>query len=55
MIQDAKPNCFAFREVRGRLVCSALNTRNCTNCKFFKDKREVDLYKIEQDIKKYER
>lgn len=55
MVQDGKTNCFAYREVRGRLVCSALRTNTCTNCKFYKPANEVDKLQIEQDIRKYVR
>lgn len=53
MVQDRKENCFAYQEVRGRLVCSALRTNTCKGCKFYKPVDQIDDFMIDKAIEKY--
>lgn len=53
MVEDGKKDCFAYKEVRGRLVCYATSRKDCIECPFYKHRSRVDMLKIEQDIKRY--
>lgn len=53
MVKEGKQDCFAYREVRGRLVCYATNRKDCIECPFYKHRNKVDILQIEKDIKNY--
>lgn len=42
-------DCFAYNNKQ----CTALREIDCAKCKFYKNKKYVDKWKIEEDIKKY--
>lgn len=44
-----KTDCFAYRDKQ----CSALTDIDCVGCRFYKHKSKVNLWQIEEDIKKY--
>ena len=44
-----KTDCFAYNNKQ----CTALREIDCAKCKFYRNKRYVDKWKIEEDIKKY--
>ena len=44
-----KTDCFAYRDKQ----CSALTDIDCVDCRFYKHKSKVNLWQIEEDIKKY--
>lgn len=44
-----KTDCFAYHNKQ----CSALTDINCVNCKFYKHKNDVNMWEIEESIKKY--
>lgn len=44
-----KTDCFAYRDKD----CTALTDIDCVNCSFYKNKKDVNMWKIEQAIKKY--
>ena len=53
MVLEGKEDCFAYQEIRGKLVCSALRTNTCEGCKFYKPIDKIDDFKIENAIEKY--
>ena len=44
-----KTDCFAYRNKN----CSALTDIDCVNCRFYKNKEKVNIWEIEESIKKY--
>lgn len=44
-----KTDCFAYHNKQ----CSALTDIDCVNCRFYKHKSKVNMWQIEEDIKKY--
>lgn len=44
-----KTDCFAYRNKN----CSALTDIDCVNCRFYKNKEKVNVWEIEESIKKY--
>ena len=44
-----KTDCFAYHNKN----CSALRDIDCVNCKFYKNKEKVNMWEIEDKIKKY--
>lgn len=44
-----KTDCFAYHNKN----CSALRDIDCVNCKFYKHKNNVNMWEIEESIKKY--
>ena len=44
-----KTDCFAYRNKQ----CSALTDMDCVNCRFYKNKEKVNVWEIEEAIKKY--
>ena len=53
MVLDGKEDCFAYQEVRGKLICSALRTDTCKDCKFYKPVDKIDDFLIEKAITDY--
>lgn len=48
-----KKNCFAYKKEYGCELCNALNVLDCNSCKFYKNVADVNINKIEADIKEY--
>lgn len=50
-----KEDCFAYVETLGKPACKALSEMLCTkgNCKFYKNRKEMNYIQIETDIKNY--
>lgn len=46
-----KTDCFAYHNKQ----CGALADIDCVNCRFYKNKSKVNMWQIEEDIKKYAR
>lgn len=44
-----KTDCFAYCNKN----CSALTDIDCVNCRFYKNKEKVNVWEIEESIKKY--
>lgn len=44
-----KTDCFAYRNKN----CSVLTDIDCVNCRFYKNKEKVNVWEIEESIKKY--
>lgn len=46
-------NCFAYKKEYGCELCNTLNVLNCDSCKFYKNVADVNINKIEEEIKSY--
>ena len=44
-----KTDCFAYHNKQ----CSALTDIDCVDCKFYKNKKEISMWEIEESIRKY--
>lgn len=55
MKELTKKDCFAYREKQEYEGCCILNKLYCKkeNCKFYKNKNNVDIRQIEYDIRNY--
>ena len=54
-MSNVKKDCFAYKQVKKIPDCRILKELCCKNeeCKFYQSKYDVDVRKIEQDIKAY--
>ena len=48
-----KEDCFAYKNENGCEFCNALKVLDCNTCEFYRDGKEIDTDKIENDIANY--